>query len=89
MPAIGMVGDLLRGATPINLPQAIEFGEKAIGAAMVENPDHSKFIIYVNPFKRFITKRIADRFNGGDRYEFKVHTDETYAKDSWRIEPVE
>lgn len=86
---IGMHGDLMRGATAIGLPEAMAFGQKALWKAIECNPDATAFRIYVNPYARFITNRIVQTSARDLAPKFKVLTDETYAKDSWRIEPGE
>ena len=84
---IEVTGDLLRGAKAKGIDQPIPFSAQAMHAAMNANPGVSKFRVYVNQFGEFIAQKVIKDVRV--KASFEVLPDPKYAKDSWRIEPVE
>lgn len=83
---VAFMGDLLRGGELTNLTERMAFGHAAMWAAIDANPSVESFVITVNPFNRFMVQRMVDRETV--KAKFTVHTDPSYAKDSWQIKPV-
>lgn len=92
MSAIGMQGDLFRGAKAIGMSTPCDFSLSALEFALQKNPDCLSFCLTVNPFAVDLARKVLHYWmdtTAPSGVHVDIVTDAHYAQFAWLLEPLD
>lgn len=92
MSAIGMQGDMFRGAKAIGMTTPCDFSLSALEFALQKNPGCRSFVLTVNPYYKDMAGKIVNHWietTAPSGIRIQIVTDAHYAQFAWLLEPLD